>query len=542
LDPLSLPSALPSFPAAAVAVALAIALLPAAQDLPTLVAAAAVTIVPALLLVAAFLPAAVSEPGARGREAAGLRSASARRIAFEAMIVGLAVVGVVLLRGRGIRVSDTEGTAGGADPFVAAVPALAGLAAGLVVVRVFPLPMRLLAALAGLRRDLIPVLAMRRVTRGSGSAPVLLVLLGAATVGVFSAATLAHLERSSQLVAWHETGAPYRLDAAGRSLPDDFDPASLPGVETVAGGFRGTVPFGERGASAELLALDVADYLAVVAGTPVAADLPVDLQGGPGTSGEPLPAIVSTALAHGRDGVAAGETFELSIGGRRRTFRAIEMRETFPSLPPGSAFVVVSRTQLEAVATDLDLSTTSAWLRAPDDAAPAIGAAVDERVPGAQVTNRARLTSDLRTAPVAAAVTAGVGVAAAVAAVYAAVAVALALALAGSARAVEVAHLRTLGLSRRQSLALVIVEHRPTVVTASAVGVALGLGLFVLLRPGLGIDALVGSGLAIPVAIEAGQIGLVLAAIIMVAAVGIVLATALQRRGAPISAIRRGFE
>lgn len=526
-------------PAAALAVALAIALLPGAEDAPSVVAAVAVAATTTVLLIGACLPAATSEPGARVRDAGGLRRTSPRRLAFEAMVVGVALLGIVLLRDRGLRVADPRGAVATADPFIAAVPALAGLAAGLVAVRLFPLPMRLLAALARLRRDLVPVLAMRRVTRGAGSAPVLLVLLGAATVGTFAAATLSHLDRSSEVVAWHETGGPFRLDAADQALPDRLDPAALPGVERVAGGFRGSVPIGERGARVELLALDVADYLAVVAGTPADPGLPIDLRGPPGAA---IPAIVSIGLAGGTTRVAVGDTFDLSIAGGRRQFRAIEARDTFPSLPLEGNFVVVSRDQLEAAEADLDLPTTSAWLAAPDGAAGAIRAAVTASAPGVQLASRAERSAALRGTPVAAAVRAGVGVAAMAAAAYAALGVTLALALAGAARAVEVAHLRTLGLSRRETLSLVIVEHGPTVVVAFAAGAALGLGLFVVLRPGLGFDAIVGSGLPIPLSLEAGPVGLVLAAVVAIAAVGIGLAAVLQRRGAPVHAIRRGFE
>ncbi|HEX2193993.1 MAG TPA: hypothetical protein VHK63_03415, partial [Candidatus Limnocylindria bacterium] len=71
-----------------------------------------------------------------------------------------------------------------------------------------------------------------------------------------------------------------------------------------------------------------------------------------------------------------------------------------------------------------------------------------------------------RTSPVVAAVSAGVAAAAIVAAAYAALAVASSLILAGSARAGETAHLRTLGLTRRQTVGLLVTEHGPTVALA----------------------------------------------------------------------------
>ena len=90
------------------------------------------------------------------------------------------------------------------------------------------------------------------------------------------------------------------------------------------------------------------------------------------------------------------------------------------------------------------------------------------------------------------AVTIGLLAAFAVAIAYAALALIAALALTGAARASESAHLRTLGLGRRQSIWLTIVEHGPTVVLAIILGIAFGLGIFVALRPGIGLGAIVG--------------------------------------------------
>jgi putative ABC transport system permease protein len=126
--------------------------------------------------------------------------------------------------------------------------------------------------------------------------------------------------------------------------------------------------------------------------------------------------------------------------------------------------------------------------------------------------------------------------------VYAAIAFAAAVALAGAARAVEVAHLRTLGLNDRQAAGLVLLEHGPTVIAAFAAGLALGLGLLVVLRDGLGLDALVGSRVDVPIGLETGQLVLVLGGIVAVVAFGLALGAWMQRGAAPMAAVRRGFE
>ena len=133
-------------------------------------------------------------------------------------------------------------------------------------------------------------------------------------------------------------------------------------------------------------------------------------------------------------------------------------------------------------------------------------------------------------------------VAALVTAAYAALGVAAALALSGLARTQEVAHLRTLGLTSRQTVRLTIAEHGPSTIAAFLLGAVLGVGLFVLLRDALGLAALVGSPVSIPLVLEPLPLLLILLAITVVVGVGLLLGVVLQRRVAPTAALRGRFE
>jgi putative ABC transport system permease protein len=131
----------------------------------------------------------------RGREEVAVTSVSPGRLAIEAAVVVSSLVGVYLLRRRGLA------DANGFDPYLAAVPLLLGLAAGIVAVRLYPLPVRFLAAAAARRRDLVPALALRRVARQPGvtAAPLLVLLLGV-SVSVFAAvmaATVSHAQEGA---------------------------------------------------------------------------------------------------------------------------------------------------------------------------------------------------------------------------------------------------------------------------------------------------------------------------------------------------------
>ncbi|HEX5469192.1 MAG TPA: ABC transporter permease [Gaiellaceae bacterium] len=142
------------------------------------------------ILAAAASGAARRGLAARGRDEAEVEPVSPRRLALESVVVVLSAVGIYLLRRRGLAHE------GGFDPYLAAVPLLLGLAAGILAVRLYPLPTRMLAALASRRRDLVPALALRRVARQPGvTAGPLLVLLVGVTVCVFAAAMAATIAR-----------------------------------------------------------------------------------------------------------------------------------------------------------------------------------------------------------------------------------------------------------------------------------------------------------------------------------------------------------
>lgn len=528
-----------SVPPAILAAALAFAIVPTGPRTLTILGAAGVAAITTLLLVFAGAPVAIAAPRGPGREPVAFRRPSPRRLALESVVVSLAVVGAVLLRDRGVRGGSSATEVTGTDPFIAAVPALAGLAAGIVAVRLLPLPMQVLSRLAAFRRDLVPVLALRRVTRGGTGGAVLIVLMATATIGAFGGATLVNVDRAADAVAWQEVGAPYRLTAAN-GLPRTFDPLDLPGVQAAAGEYQVSSTLANRFLQIRLVAIDAADYVSVVAGTAGDPHLPAAMLG---PAVEPLPAIVSPQLTEGRQGIGVGDTFQIAIEGYSVTFRVAEIRETFPTMGSNRTFVVASRDQIRGLRGGAGLRTsTSMYLRAPDAAGAEIRRLSRSSAANAAFSSRAERTAAIRTSPIVRALGAGVGVAAAVAFAYAALAVSAALALAGAARAVEVAHLRTLGLTRREALGLVVVEHGPTIAVAFAIGVTLGIALFALLREALGLADLVGTTVDIGVTIDPAQLAIVLAAIVLIVGLGMLLGAALQRGARPADAVRRGFE
>ena len=528
-----------ALPPAAIATALAFLLLPSGPARLTVIAAVLVAVLTALILVAASAPTALAAPRGPGRDAAIVRRPSPRRLLLEAFVVVLAILGAYLLVERGVAGASSTATLTGVDPFIAIVPALAGLAAGIIAVRLLPVPLLGVSRLAAMRRDLVPSLSLRRVTRGGSGGSVLIVLMATATIGTFAAATLVHLERASEAVAWEEVGAPYRVTAPS-PLPASFDPMKLPGVDAAAGEYEVSSLVQNRFLPLQFVAVDAPAYEQVIAGATANVHLPPEMLQ---DAQQPLPAIVSPQVTAGAKGVGVGGTFTLVVEGYAVQFRVAEVRDSWPGMAPNQTFVVASRDQVRALRGGAGLRTSTAeYLRAPASAGPDLRAAILKVAPDADIASRAERIASIENSPLTRGLVAGVGASTFAAFAYAALAVAAALALAGASRAIEVAHLRTLGLTRREALGLVIVEHGPTILVAFVAGVLLGLGLFSVLRDSLGLASLVGAPIVVDVGVDPIQLGAVLLAIVTIVGLGIGLGAALQRNAAPVAAVRRGFD
>jgi putative ABC transport system permease protein len=532
-----LEAALLALPSVGLALAVAVLLVPLGSVPRTLVPAALVWAALTVILSALVSRESGGRAGENESASRAGRRHTPRRLVGEAAIVLGAAAGAWLLRGRGLSGAGSTSELAGADPLIAAVPALVGLAAGLLAMRIYPLPTRLLAALASRRRDLLPVLAVRRATRGGSSALVLLLLVLTSSLGTFAAATLAHLERAADLGAWHELGAEYRLRSPTLALPASLDEEQLPGVEAAARASLRSVgtTSGASSSASWLLALDLLEYQQVSAGTPAEVRLAGDLLAP--EPGERVPAIVGPGL-----GLTVGGTFEASIGGRQVPLRVVQAANSFPGLPSGANFVVVSRSHLGSAFGGRPPAAGISLLRAAPASTAELRSALGEVAPGVLLESRHELSQQTRSAPVMGALRMLIGAAALLALAYAALAIGAALALAAAAQRDQLAHLRALGLSRRSALWLSFVEYGPAALVGYLLGAALGLGLFAFLRPALGLSSVTGSSIEIPVGVEPAALIVLLASIMGILVVGWLLGALTQRDTNPASAIRRGIE
>ena len=478
------------------------------------------------------------------REVSTAARLSPRRLTFEAFVVVLAAGGALLLRQRGIAGGSAAGELAGVDPLLAAVPVLIGLAVGLLTVRLYPLPLQAAGWFADGWRGMVPAFGLRRAARTGdvGSLP-LIVLLVTVAIGAFSSTIFVTVERGQSAAAWQEVGADLAVTPGTRPFPPDFDATTLPGVEAAARTHVDTAVLGGRGgARVQMNALDTPAYAEVTAGTEADPRLPRSMRGAP-IPDEPIPAILSASVARGGSRqLRVDDEVEMLVSARTLTLRVVSIRTSFPGVDAGAAWLVVPLETLRAAAGDRVFAASEIFLRAPEATAASVQAAMDEVLPATQVTGRREVLEALRAGPLVRGVGAGFVLAVAIAIVYAALATTAALVLLAAVRSRETAHLRTLGMTPRGLLGLSVVEHGPAVIVATAIGVALGVGVAWFVAPGLDLAGLIGSSIDVALVIDWQVVGLLLLALVVVLAVGIALSSWIGRRASLAGSTRQGIE
>ncbi|WP_328767420.1 hypothetical protein [Streptomyces sp. NBC_00286] len=417
------------------------------------------------------------------------RHAAGRRIVAEALVLLLAAAGVLALRSRG-----TAGDAG-PDPLLAAVPALLGLATVAVLVRCYPLPVRLLARWSARRRGAVALIALSRAAKEApGRALALLVLvvtLAGAVFGGLVAGTLTEGRREA--AAW-QVGADASFRGAGRN-PDLADRL------TQVRGVRDTVSVrqlrvdptsgtsGERYGIASLIGVDGAKLRALAPGS---------------AAGRALDHAGLTAPGRGRDirvlatGARAGDLLTITSHGRKIGLRVVATLPdevlSDPAIGPVRATTAPRDQLLLADNRDLkaftgsDFEESALLLYGPRLDVQALRALVPRAASDTSVgelriraEEEAEADADGMVDVLTAAHTASTGLAV----LLALLALVLELMLSAPARGRTASYLRTLGLGHRATSALHLLQLLPMALAAVVGGTALGLTLPALLGPAL---------------------------------------------------------
>ncbi|MGN9791354.1 FtsX-like permease family protein [Streptomyces sp. OZ13] len=476
-------TAVVALPTAATGLLLAVLVVDDARLLPAVIGTAAV----AVMACAALPVRAVAQhrrPRVPGeRDDVVLARPSRRRTVAELTLLVLALGAVVALRRRG--------TSDGADHLVSAAPVLVGLIAALVLVRLYPLPLRWAARPAGRLRGAVGFLSLARTGRSSaaGALP-LLALLVALTTAAFGGSVLAGVADARDRAALLATGADARVSSPGDVVPlpkgAERDVRDVPGVREVTAvqiEHALNLPARNQAERSDPLAVslvgaDPGAYATLARHTGLGA-FPADaLRTSPAAgdaSGEPvLHAVASPGVAkqlgEGTHRIpSAAGPFTVKVAAVRSRTPAVSSAEFL--VVDGSRLTHRVPTALLATGTGIDGKALRAAVHGMDD---------DLTV---RLRDEARATftdSPLQAGAeriYAAAIAAGAG--------YAVLALLLSLMQAAPERATLLARLRTMGLTTRQGRQLLGLEALPQALLAAVGGILVGWATIRLLAPGV---------------------------------------------------------
>ncbi|TWG03163.1 ABC transporter permease [Streptomyces brevispora] len=543
-------TAVTAVPAAALGLLLAVLVIDGPRLWPSAVGAAAVG-----ALVCAALPVRTVLPHRRprlhgGREDLVSVRPSRRRTVAELTVLVLAVGAVVALRRRG------TGGEGGTDLLVSAAPVLVALIASLVLVRLYPLPLRLALRSVARLRGAVGFLALARAGRSSASGTLpLLALLVALTTAAFGGSVLAGVADARDTAAVLATGADARISGQADSapLPDGLvrTVSGTDGVQEVA---RVQIEYGvslpspehgfEDARGATLIGVDPVTYARLARSTGIGTFTADRLK----YSGPPTPKGTMPSQDRVLPVLASPSVAE-RLGDRPRDLQSmagdfkVRVTGTVAHTPAVSdtSFMIVDAASLT------HRQTTALLLTGDRLDAKALRAAAHHA--GKDFT--VQLRSEARAAYVdtpmqvgaeriyTAAIAAGAG--------YALLAVLLSLLRTAPERTTLLARLRTMGIGTRQGGRLLGFEAMPQALLAAAGGLLVGRATIALLAPGVDLVHLAlstgpGAGLLYNAPLRADPWSMVLPAlgvIVLTAAVAGVQAWWTGRRGS-VTELRAG--
>ncbi|MFI6860812.1 FtsX-like permease family protein [Streptomyces sp. NPDC050421] len=413
---------------------------------------------------------------------------SRRRTVAELTLLVLAVGAVAALRRRG-----TDGD-GGTDLLISAAPVLVGLIAAVVLVRLYPLPLRLALRSVARLRGAVGFLSLARAGRSSaaGTLP-LLALLVALTTAAFGGSVLAGVADARDDAAVRAIGADARISGQADSIPlPDRVVRAVRETDGVRDTARVQIEYGvalpmpdagfvdSKGAT--LIGVDPVTYARLSRSTGIGA-FPADRlkATGPATpkgtmpsKDQVLPVLVSPSVAERlgdrpRELESMAGDFKVRVAGTVARTPAVS----------DTSFIIVNSASLT------HRQTTALLLTGDRLDAEALRTAA--RAPGGSFTVQMRaeeratyVDTPMQTGAeriYTAAIAAGAG--------YALLAVLLSLLQTAPERMTLLARLRTMGLTSRQGGRLLAFEAMPQALLAAGGGLLVGWAAIALLAPGI---------------------------------------------------------
>ncbi|HOY81840.1 MAG TPA: FtsX-like permease family protein [Rhodoglobus sp.] len=516
-----------ALPGSAVAIAAAALLVPERIGLDGWLAPVALAITPVILAAVLVAPSNLRET----RQDVAVRSTWPLRWVLEVAVAGAAVIALILLQRRGLVASSDIAAV---DPLLSATPLLVAATAGLVALRLFPLPVRAVRAMARTRTAPVWEVGSARAARepAIGAIATLALVIGV-TIVVFSTVMMSTVAATMAGAVRERLGADMEIVAHDLPAPVVDQIERLPGV-------TGVVTLTSRSG------LTVMDDAGPITVTVVLADpaalhrVRPDLPQLTGASAGTAPVILSAGLAERVQGTdIAIEENPVSVVG--------VVSDT--ALPGPTGLWVVAD---QATAGDLGLGdlTPTRMLIALDDEQDA--ATVDEITgivldaqsgsfaESARVSDIQSELDQSQADPITFALQAALLIVAAASLLLTVLVVTLASAVSATSRNRVLGVLRILGMTPRQVRGLVAWEFGPVAVASIVVGTLVGIGLPYLVTSVLDLRAFFGGTVLPQPSLEPVWIAAAVGGYALAIVVAVLVASALGRRFAPASTLKMG--
>jgi putative ABC transport system permease protein len=360
------------------------------NGLANVIAITAITAGPVLGVLAARRTWTGRREAANRQDRAKVRKGkAARRLTLDALALLLAAVAIVTVRNRGVLQTQSEGV----DSFLAAAPVLVALGVVVVVVRLYPIPMKVVQFFARRTRGVAGVISLAKARQSIPVLPLLSLTLAIA-VAVSGGLLVATVRSGQDAASWQRVGADVRIEGEITEL--DVAHFEEQGLTVSTGIYQAIVTFalGSEYEDAAMVAMDE-NYPQILAQSGVTDTSEIEqlnalmAQRGPG---DPVPVLASQEFidldVYGRSELFLGRTYiPVEIVGRATVtpdgwasgpFVVVPLQplldaETETPIAPNLTLVSGANAQ-EVVASrssipDESVETREAWLERVQDSA-----------------------------------------------------------------------------------------------------------------------------------------------------------------------------
>ncbi len=460
------------------------------------------------------------------------RLAAARRWVADGLLVCLAVSGLVILGRQGLP------PPGSVDLFTSLAPLLVAIPVALLVVGSYPLALRQLTRLAARRRGLVMVVGLARGSAAAqaGRLTSFALILSLAVVA-FAGMARGAVARADISASWQAVPADAIVSAPGTG-PGITSAAQrlltqVPGVQHSAAVLV-TTGTSDQGLPLPVVVIDPRRYAALIAATPAPPFPAARLArpgGGGGAPAGPVPALISRA---GR--AILGQGTGLWVSGRQLRLHLAGGPASIAGVPAGSQFLVLPSWALG----DRVPRPNVIALAGPRLDTAALGRAVRQAVPGAQITLRSRRLAAISGAPLPHGGVVTFAQGAAAAAAFSLLILLLMLVLSARSREVTLARLITMGLGPAQSRRITAVETLPVILAAIVGGTVCALVLVPLVGPAVSLAAFTGTPVNVPLRADPVALATAAGGLMLLAALTLAVQDRLARRLGTGQALRVG--